>query len=32
MTRTVIRLARLGPVAADPYLWPYDGIVPAGPR
>jgi nicotinamidase-related amidase len=30
MTRTVMWLAKLGPVAADPYPWPYDGTVPTG--
>ncbi|MGQ0718164.1 MAG: cysteine hydrolase family protein [Pseudonocardiales bacterium] len=29
MTRTLSRLARIGPVTADPYPWPYDGTVPA---
>ena len=27
MTRALARLAALGPVAADPYPWPYDGTV-----
>src|SRR4051794_41511804 len=27
MTSTLARLAAIGPVAADPYPWPYDGTV-----
>ena len=30
MTRTLPRLKLLGPIAADPYPWPYDGTVAAG--
>jgi hypothetical protein len=29
MTDTLARLATVGPVAADPYPWPYDGTVTA---
>ena len=29
MTSTQLREARIGPVAANPYPWPYDGAVDA---